>query len=49
MDNLPKTLQAMKDYIRYAKGAIKANELNTKRLNEAITYLNERIIVIENG
>jgi peptidoglycan hydrolase CwlO-like protein len=47
MDNLPTTLQEMKDYVRFAKSTIKREETRIKDLQEAIFVLEPKIKDIE--
>ena len=47
MDNLPTTLQAMKDYVRYAKSAIKKETKRIEDLEQAIIILEPKILIIE--
>ncbi len=48
MDNLPTTLQAMKDYVRFARGTIIRETKRISDLQEAVAILNPKILIIEN-
>lgn len=47
MDNLPTTLQAMKDYVRFANNTIKRESKRIEDLKQAIIMLEPKIKLIE--
>ena len=47
MADLPSTYQGMLQYVAFAESQIKRNNLNNKRLNEAIEELKPKIKLIK--
>jgi hypothetical protein len=47
MDNLPTTLQGMKDYVRFAKATIKRESQRIEDLKQAIVILQPKIKQME--